>query len=198
MNHILHYQGWRFSNFVRYSDEKGTILTATRDTIGTPLTYAGYTLAILLMFFSLFMPGSYFRRLLSELKKSTVIILLIITPLIAISKPIDQSKVVGIKQASDFGELIIQDSKGRMKPMNTLNNEFMRKIYGKETYEGLSSNQVVLSMAAYPDYWKNVPLIKVKNEEIKKFLSIEASYPIQCIVRQKWRIPSVRVQAGHS
>ncbi len=176
MNHILHYRGWRFFQTSYDSDEKGTILTATRDTIGTPLTYAGYTLAILLMFFSLFMPGSYFRRLLSELKKSAVIILLIITPLIAISKPIDQSKVVGIKQASDFGELIIQDSKGRMKPMNTLNNEFMRKIYGKETYEGLNSNQVVLSMAAYPDYWKNVPLIKVKNEEIKKFLSIEASH----------------------
>ncbi|HNZ71285.1 MAG TPA: cytochrome c biogenesis protein CcsA, partial [Prolixibacteraceae bacterium] len=176
MNHILHYRGWRFFQTSYDSDEKGTILTATRDTIGTPLTYAGYTLAILLMFFSLFMPGSYFRRLLSELKKSTVIILLIITPLIAISKPIDQSKVVGIKQASDFGELIIQDSKGRMKPMNTLNNEFMRKIYGKETFEGLSSNQVVLSMAVYPDYWKNVPLIKVKNEEIKNTLSIGSSH----------------------
>jgi cytochrome c-type biogenesis protein CcsB len=176
MNHILHYRGWRFFQTSYDSDEKGTILTATRDTIGTPLTYTGYALAIFLMISSLFMPGSYFRKLLSELKKSTVIILLIITPLIAISKPVDPSKVVGKKQASDFGELIIQDSKGRMKPMNTLNNEFMRKIYGKETFEGLSSNQVVLSMAVYPDYWKNVPLIKVKNEEIKNTLSIGSSH----------------------
>jgi cytochrome c-type biogenesis protein CcsB len=170
MNHILKYRGWRFFQTSYDQDEKGTILTASRDTIGTPLTYSGYFLAIVLMLVSLVMPGSFFRGQLQKLKKISIAILLMVIPALGFSIDIDNSKVVTLEHATQFGKLIVQDNKGRMKPMNTLNNEFMLKIYGKEKFQGLTSDQVVLSMAVFPEYWKNMPIIKVREKSVTELV----------------------------
>jgi len=176
MNHILKYRGWRFFQTSYDQDEKGTILTASRDIIGTPLTYSGYLLAIVLMLVSLVMPGSFFRIQLQKLKKVSIVLLLLIIPALGFSVEIDHSKVVDQKHATQFGKLVVQDNKGRMKPMNSLNNEFMLKTYGKERYQGLTSDQVVLSMAVFPEYWKNMPMIKVKEKSVRELVGASDKY----------------------
>jgi cytochrome c-type biogenesis protein CcsB len=170
MNHILKYRGWRFFQTSYDKDEKGTVLTASHDTIGTPLTYAGYGLAMLLMLVSLVMPGSFFMMQLRKMKKMSMVLLLLIIPALGFSIDIDQSKVVDIKHATQFGKLVVQDNKGRMKPMNTLNSEFMRKIAGKEKFSGLSADQVVLSMAVFPEYWSTLPMITVREESARELV----------------------------
>ncbi|HNW52306.1 MAG TPA: cytochrome c biogenesis protein CcsA [Prolixibacteraceae bacterium] len=176
MNHILKYRGWRFFQTSYDTDEKGTILSATHDTIGTTLTYSGYALTVLLLLVSLFMPGTYFRKQLSKLKTVAVITLLMVIPSISFGFSIDQKAVVDKKLSAEFGKLVIQDPRGRMKTMNTYDNEFMRKIYGKESLQGYTADQVVLSMAVFPEYWQNVQMIKISNKEINNLLKINRKY----------------------
>jgi cytochrome c-type biogenesis protein CcsB len=176
MNHILKYRGWRFFQTSFDQDEKGTFLTASRDVIGTPVTYAGYFIVIFLLLASLFMPGTYFRKQLSKMGAILMVLLLLLIPLFGFSFEPDNTKVVNKEQATEFGKLVIQDSRGRMKTMNTHDNEFMRKLYGNESMQGLTADQVVLSLTTFPEQWRDVPIIKVSNSDIRKKLKMNGKY----------------------
>jgi cytochrome c-type biogenesis protein CcsB len=63
--------------------------------------------------------------------------------------------------ASKFGKLIVQDHRGRCKPVNTLCNEVMRKIAKKEALYGMNAEQIILSMMNNPVEWEKKPIIQV-------------------------------------
>ena len=65
------------------------------------------------------------------------------------------------EHAEKFGHLLIQDIEGRIKPVNTQSLEILRKIYKKDNYHGLSSDQWFIAIQMDPGYWANAPLIKV-------------------------------------
>ncbi|PAM92896.1 cytochrome C biogenesis protein [Flavobacterium sp. IR1] len=77
--------------------------------------------------------------------------------------------------AAKFGRLIIQDAGGRMKPVNTFSSELLRKVSQKDTYNGMNSDQVFLSMTQYAQVWIQVPIIYIKmgNDSIRKIIGIE-------------------------
>lgn len=177
MNHVLIYRGWRFFQTSYDQDELGTVLTASRDTIGTPVTYAGYFLTIISLLISLLMPGTYFRKQLVKLSAVSAVIAMLLIPEIALSKEkTNFEKTVDTQQSKLFGELVVQDVKGRMKTMNTFSGEFMHKLYGSLKFDDLSSDQVVLSILTYPEYWAQVPLIKVRDQEIRTLLQLSDKY----------------------
>lgn len=175
MNHVLKYKGWRFFQTSFDEDRKGTILTASCDVLGTALTYAGYFTAIAFMLISLFMPGSFFRNQIKLLKKISVATIFFLLSFQSFGQEIDYTKVVPEIQARKFGELIVQDNKGRMKVMNTLNREFMSKIYGEDKIKDLNADRVVLSILTFPEYWEKFPLMEIKNEEVRKIFGVETS-----------------------
>ena len=143
MNHILKYRGWRFFQTSYDQDEQGTVLTASHDIIGTPITYAGYFLTITTLLLSLFMPGTFFRKQLIKLSSATAVIILFLFPVTGFcNSNIDAGNVVDANHSREFGELVVQDVKGRMKTMNTLNSEFMRKLYGAEKMDDLNQQDV--------------------------------------------------------
>ena len=84
------------------------------------------------------------------------------------------ANVVTKEHAAEFGELVIQDAGGRMKPVNTYSSELLRKLSKSREYEGLSSDQVLISMTENPSMWYNVPLISVKkdNDSIRRLLGV--------------------------
>jgi len=70
--------------------------------------------------------------------------------------------------------LLVQDQDGgRMKPVNTLSSEILRKICRKDRMMGMNSEQILLGMMINPIYWETVPMIKVSDKELKKVLGIE-------------------------
>ena len=69
MNHVLDYKGYRFFQSSFDPDEKGTVLSVNHDYWGTLITYIGYLLMGIGMFFSLFWKGSRFNDLTGKLKK---------------------------------------------------------------------------------------------------------------------------------
>ena len=83
---------------------------------------------------------------------------------------------VPLQQAEKFGRLVIQDDGGRMKPINTFSSELLRKVSKSDTYNGMNSDQVFLSMMQFPFAWEEISFIYIKtgNDSIRKTLGIKA------------------------
>lgn len=76
--------------------------------------------------------------------------------------------------ADSFKSLVVQ-SKGRMKPLDSLNAEILRKLSSKEEIAGLNANQLILGMLFRPDIFKKIPMIKIKTHRLKHLLGMKNS-----------------------
>ncbi|MDD2781170.1 cytochrome c biogenesis protein CcsA [Sulfuricurvum sp.] len=185
MNHILDYQGYRFFQSSFDQDELGTVLSVNRDP-GTLITYIGYLLLAIGMFGVLIVKNGRFAALGEKLKsiqtKSAVValaaVLLVMfnatnaiaadeeNPVIKVAKGFDKA------HADKFGHLIVQDSSGRMKPMDTLSHEILAKLNRNDTFLGLTSNQVVLGMMLRPDAWREIAIIRTGDKAVNKLIGL--------------------------
>ena len=79
--------------------------------------------------------------------------------------------------ANSFGKIIIQDSGGRMKPANTFSSELLRKVSRSNSYNGLNSDQVLVSIMDNPGVWFNAPIVYIKSgqkgDTIKKIIGVD-------------------------
>lgn len=65
---------------------------------------------------------------------------------------------------------------GRVTTFSTVAREVMLKLYGSDTYRGLSAEQTVASLILYPDVWKSLPLMKVKDRGLRQRVGIDGGY----------------------
>ncbi len=208
MNNILNYHGFRFFQSSYDTDEKGTILSVNRDLWGTLLTYVGYLLLTVGMFGALIAPNTRFRQLIkrtSEIYKkkqtlSLMLVLLVSTG--AFADELNPPHYISQDAADKFGQLWVQDNGGRMKPLNTLNSEVVRKLVKHHTFKGWSADKVVLSMIIDPLYWQTIPILTIKHNELKGILQIsgkkasfqnfftpDGQYKIRKLVEDSYRKP---------
>jgi cytochrome c-type biogenesis protein CcsB len=177
MNHILKYRGYRFYQSSYDEDELGSILTVARDP-GTPVTYAGYILVILLSLFSLFNPHGRFRQLGKKLQSRTLVLFPIIAGILIPGAIFSQNRsqaetIVDKAHARAFSRLFVQDARGRFKPMISLAQELSDKLGHPEKEQKLTSAQWILTLFSQPTV-RNIPLIPV-NDVILERLSIHDS-----------------------
>lgn len=194
MNHILDYKGYRFFQASFDPDEKGTVLSVNHDFWGTWITYVGYFFLFFGLIAIMFTKNSRFsdvKRKLGAVKKKKeklIALLLIFLSFSAYSqqhaeKPLSVKQIDSLIQkykvseahAAKFGRLIIQDNGGRMKPVNTFSSELLRKVSHADTYNGMNSDQVFLSMTQFPNAWFEIPLIYINagNDSIRKIIGID-------------------------
>ena len=64
----------------------------------------------------------------------------------------------------------------RVCPLSTLANDLLESIYGKTSYKGLSSVQVLYGWHLRPDVWKDEPMILVPDLNLRNQLGIEGEY----------------------
>ncbi len=178
MNNILNYKGYRFFQSSYDMDEKGTVLSVNRDLWGTILTYIGYFLLALGMFTALVAPNTRFRFLIkrtSEIydqKKKYLAIGLLMFALPSMAQDLQPNIKISKETAEAFGNLWVQDNGGRMKPLNTLNSEVVRKLVKHNSFKGQSVDQMALGIMIDPQFWQEVPLITVKHDELRSILQL--------------------------
>ncbi len=192
MNHILNYKGYRFFQASFDPDERGTVLSVNHDFFGTLITYIGYILLYIGLMGVMFFGKTRFIDLAKKLeklrlKKQALTIITCLFTIQAFSQdnhsqfqtnnknldiPNTISKEVSYEHASDFGSLVIQDSGGRMKPLNTFSSELLRKVSKSDTYNNLSADQVLISIIKNPLDWYNTPIIYLKrgNDSLRKIV----------------------------
>ncbi|MFA6196595.1 MAG: cytochrome c biogenesis protein CcsA [Sulfurimonas sp.] len=189
MNNILAHRGYRFFQASYDKDEQGTVLSVNNDP-GTLPSYIGYFLLALGMFWSLFSQQNRFSKLAEKAKKASeqkaVPLLLACGLLFSFTPSFAEELNPAIKtilsfnaaHAQKFGALVIQDSGGRMKPLDTLSTEILAKIHADVTVHVgttvLNSNQVLLGMMVRPDVYRDVKMIYTKDEAVNKILGVEA------------------------
>ncbi|MFZ0491347.1 MAG: cytochrome c biogenesis protein CcsA [Salegentibacter sp.] len=199
MNHVLDREGYRFFQSSFQPDEKGTVLSVNHDRWGTRITYLGYYLLYFGLMWILFAKGSRFGNLEEMLEKvkakkkslTTILVLLMVSfsgysqqepqdhvHIETSRKQLDSvitANAIKQEHAANFGRLVIQDEGGRMKPANTFSSELLRKLSRKDSYNGLSSDQVLVSMLENPMVWYNIPLIYVKpgNDSLRKIAGVD-------------------------
>jgi cytochrome c-type biogenesis protein CcsB len=185
MNHVLDHRNYRFFQSSYDPDEKGTILSVNHDP-GTLPTYLGYILLAIGMIWNLFDKNGRFQKLLKGARKlqATAAILLTLfalggtTELKAAKLPAldaNQSKMVHAyneEVTSKFGHLIIQDSRGRMKPVDTMAHEVIAKLTGKTSIYDVNPTAMILGMTVEPKKYQYLPMIKVDHTRIAKELGL--------------------------
>ncbi len=184
MNHILDYKQHHFFQSSFDQDELGTVLSVNRDP-GTLVTYIGYLLLAIGLFGVLIVKNGRFNALSEKLKSlnvkkmaaSLALMILAINgsnlhasdaqnPVIVTAKSFD------VVHADKFGHLIVQDSAGRMKPLDTLSHEILSKLNRSSTFLGLNANQVIMGMMLRPDAWREIAMIKTGDKEINKRIGL--------------------------
>jgi len=189
MNNILNYKGYRFFQASFDPDEKGTVLSVNNDFWGTFITYAGYFLLYLSMMGIFFLGNSRFKFLAKQLNKKTAVLVFLLFSSGLFSQNINSvpkseyidsiitSSSYTKEHASKFGKIVIQDSGGRMKPANTFSSELLRKVSRSNSYNGLNSDQVLLSIMDNPGVWFNAPLVYIKSRQkgdtIRKIIGLD-------------------------
>ena len=189
MNNILNHKGYRFFQASFDPDEKGTVLSVNDDFWGTFITYAGYLLLFLSMTAIFFVGNTRFKFLAKQLNKKTSLIFFLLSSTILSAQSLDANlktefidsiiseSVISKDHANSFGKIIIQDSGGRMKPANTFSSELLRKVSRSNSYNGLNSDQVLVSIMDNPGVWFNAPIVYIKSgqkgDTIKKIIGID-------------------------
>ena len=189
MNNILNHKGYRFFQASFDPDEKGTVLSVNDDFWGTFITYAGYLLLFISMTAIFFAGNTRFKSLAKQLNKKTSLIIFLLSSSVLSAQSLDanlktefidsiiSASVISKDHANSFGKIIIQDSGGRMKPANTFSSELLRKVSRSNSYNGLNSDQVLLSIMDNPGVWFNAPIVYIKSgqkgDTIKKIIGID-------------------------
>ena len=186
MNNTLIVDGYKFFQSSYDDDEKGTVLSVNKDP-GVHITYIGYGILFLALILTLFDKKSRFRFLIREIKRMPIASILFILSFSFYSTTtfsqetkysdylesyLSEHKNNSKELAKSFGRLIVQGPTGRMKPLDTQNREILNKLTGKNTWNGMTANQVVLGMVSRPELWKKVNIIRVKTPKLRKLLDV--------------------------
>ena len=187
MNKIFSFMNYRFYQSGYDANGQGTVLSVSHDPYGIGITYTGYSILLVSIILFFLNPQSTFRQLMKsyrnnsqDIKKgcSTLFLLFISTfPMGSRAMAADHPlpKTLPRETAGRFGDLYILYN-DRICPLQTFARDFTIKLYGKPTYHGLTSEQVLTGWLFYYDSWKNEPVIRIKSNEARRLLDIKGQY----------------------
>lgn len=174
MNNVFQYQGYRFYQSGYDAQGRGAIFTVAHDPWGIAVTYTGYGLLLIAMIAVLIDRNSTFRSLLRHpaLKRGAAAVVFAVTTFFSANA---QPETLPRDVADEMGDLYILWN-NRICPFETFARQFTAKLSGKTSYRGLTADQVACGWIFYYDAWKNEPMIKVKNGNVKRILGINGKY----------------------
>lgn len=178
MNRVSNIDGFRIFQTSFDKDEQGTVLTVNYDCPGMQVTYLGYLLLLAGMVWTLFDKNSRFRYLSRQLKavgngKKAVLSVAFLFCLLSEGGAMPQ---VPVEHAAKFGQLAVQNPKGRIEPANTWTSAILRKLYQGEQFRGINADQFFLGLLVFPEEWQKLPFIRVKNKVLAEKLGKQGGY----------------------
>ena len=173
MNKVFKHCGYRFFQSGYDSQGRGAIFTVAHDPWGIAVTYMGYGLLLVGMLTVLIDRKTQFRGLLRHraLSRGAASVIVIATAFVANGQP----QTLPRDLAAEMGNLYILWG-DRICPFQTFARQFTSKLYGKPVYKGFTAEQVASGWMFYYDDWKNEPMIKVKNGNVRRILAITGKY----------------------
>lgn len=148
MNSIGEHDGWRF--YQSGMGDNGSVLSISHDPAGIAITYTGYVLLGFGMLGFFLQPGTFWRALLRRRKSAAWILGCLATftcsaergTLPAMQRPL----------AADFGKVYVYWN-DRIAPMQTMARDVTLSLYGADSYNGFTAEQVLSGWLFYYDEW---------------------------------------------
>ncbi len=174
MNRILEVDGYRFYQTSFDSDNRGSVLMVYYDPWGTPVSYGGYALLALSVVVLLVNRRETFMRLLRSpvLRQGATFMFLATAGLTMQARSVPTISTARAEQLETMPVVY----NGRVAPFNTVARDFLLKLYGRDTYKGLSPEQVVYGWLQRPDAWKDEPMLLVKDRRLRQQLGLNTQY----------------------
>ena len=176
MNKVFSHRGYRFYQSGYDAQGRGAVFTVAHDPWGIGVTYAGYAMLLVGMIGVLIDRRTKFRQLLkhSALKRVVTIVMLLITTLSGMAE--DQVPPTVPRNVADkMGDLYILHN-DRICPFHSFACDFTAKLCGKNSYKGLTAEQVTAGWIFYYDDWVSQPMIKVKNSNVQHLLGVDGKW----------------------
>lgn len=197
MNRIFSYRHYRFYQSAYDADHKGTTLLVAYDPWGIGMTYTGYGCLFVCSLLFFMQKGSLFRGLLRHpaLKSGRMMGFLLVfagLPYTLSAARMEAPLTVSVQTAEALGNLYVYYN-GRICPLQTMAKDFTVKVYGKASYKGLTSEQVLAGWLFYYDRWKEEPFIRIKDKTVRRYLGTEEEYvSLDCLAGDNgWRLEEI-------
>jgi len=185
MNNPLNHRGTKHFQSSYDQDRQGTILSINRDPGKIP-TYIGYSIFTLgfVLVFGRVIAGRARGRLSAPIVAAALALgLAWLAPAHAAAQQAgmadnagDQGPPPTLRLSSEVraqaARLIVQDFRGRMKPLDTLARETSLKITKRSVFEGHDPVELFLAFAVVPSAWYYHPAIAIDNPGVKDLLGI--------------------------
>ena len=171
MNNIGKFADYRFYQSSYDADGQGTVLLVAFDPYGIAITYTGYLLLLSGLILTMCSRHSRIRQLLRIASRpaQTILVLCLCCGQAKASEAVDK------EIADEMGQVAVLYN-GRICPLNTAATDFVTKLCGKSTWEGMSANEIFLNWTIFYTEWENRPIIKVKDREVQKILGINGKW----------------------
>lgn len=150
MNKVAEIDGWRFYQSGMSPD--ATRLSISHDPWGTGITYTGYLLLLLGMTGYFFQRNTPWRSLLKNSRKG-ITALMLFASLGTAAADGNSLPVMQRPLAANLGKAYVYWN-DRICPLQTMARDITLKLYGSETYRGLTPEQVMSGWLFYFDTWQ--------------------------------------------
>ena len=171
MNNIGKFADYRFYQSSYDADGQGTVLLVAFDPYGIAITYTGYLLLLAGLILTMCSKHSRIRQLLRIATRSalTMLVLCLCCGQARAGETVDK------EIADEMGQVAVLYN-GRICPLNTAATDFVTKLCGKSTWQGMSANEIFLNWTIFYTEWEKRTIIKVKDREVQKILGIDGKW----------------------
>ena len=171
MNNIGKVSGYRLYQSSYDADGQGTVLLVAFDPYGIAITYTGYLLLLAGLILTMCSKHSRIRQLLRIATRSALTMLV----LCLCCGQAKANEAVDKEIADEMGQVAVLYN-GRICPLNTAATDFVTKLCGKSTWQGMSANEIFLNWTIFYTEWEKRTIIKVKDREVQKILGIDGKW----------------------
>ena len=171
MNNIGKFADYRFYQSSYDADGQGTVLLVAFDPYGIAITYTGYLLLLAGLILTMCSKHSRIRQLLRIATRPAMTMLV----LCLCCGQAKASEAVDKEIADEMGQVAVLYN-GRICPLNTAATDFVTKLCGKSTWQGMSANEIFLNWTIFYTEWEKRTIIKVKDREVQKILGINGKW----------------------
>ena len=171
MNNIGKFADYRFYQSSYDADGQGTVLLVAFDPYGIAITYTGYLLLLAGLILTMCSRHSRIRQLLRIASRPALTMLV----LCLCCGQAKANEAVDKEIADEMGQVAVLYN-GRICPLNTAATDFVTKLCGKSTWQGMSANEIFLNWTIFYTEWEKRAIIKVKDREVQKILGINGKW----------------------
>ena len=181
MNKIGEYKGYRFTQASYDDDMGGSTLGVLYDPWGIGITYLGYAMLFISLIISLAgkhtrMTELYRKATSNSRVMKTLVITAVLTSCLFSTRVYAQEKInIDPEIRSNFSRISVLYN-SRICPINTVATDFVSKLSGKPSWNGMGANEIFCGWVFDVPYWETAKMIEIKSKQVQDILGIDSKW----------------------